>query len=52
MQQAAKLDADGRRKLPFFVKPIDSRLQIDRARLLQIYLDRPKEADIQATLDM
>ncbi len=52
MQRAAEPDAAGRRKLPFFVDPIDGRLKIDRARLLQVYLDRQKEADTQATLEM
>lgn len=37
MKRAADPDAFGRRKLPFFVDPIDQRLKIDRNTLLEIY---------------
>jgi hypothetical protein len=37
IKRAADPDANGRRKLPFFVDPIDKRLKIDRGTLLEIY---------------
>ncbi len=37
IKRAADPDASGRRKLPFFVDPIDRRLKIDRDTLLEIY---------------
>jgi len=37
IKRAADPDAKGRRKLPFFVDPIDKRLKIDKGTLLEIY---------------
>ena len=37
MKRAADPDAHGKRKLPFFVDPIDKRLKIERNTLLEIY---------------
>lgn len=37
LKRAADPDAAGRRKLPFFVDPIDKRLKIERGTLLEIY---------------
>lgn len=37
MKRAADLDAHGKRKLPFFVDPIDKRLKIEKHTLLEIY---------------
>lgn len=37
MKRAADLDAHGKRKLPFFVDPIDKRLKIEKGTLLEIY---------------
>jgi len=37
LKRAADPDATGRRKLPFFVDPIDKRLKIERGTLLEIY---------------
>ena len=44
MKRAAELDANGYRKLPFFVDPIDGRLKIDRDLLKRIYLEKQVEA--------
>ncbi|MEW5704399.1 MAG: hypothetical protein AB1781_07440 [Pseudomonadota bacterium] len=44
MKRAAETDAHGRRKLPFFVDPIDGRLKIDKGILTGIYMQRQKEA--------
>jgi hypothetical protein len=37
IKRAADPDATGRRKLPFFVDPIEGRLKIERGTLLEIY---------------
>lgn len=37
MKRAADKDANGRRKLPFFVDPIDGRLKIEKGTLVRIY---------------
>lgn len=44
MKRAAETDAHGRRKLPFFVDPIDGRLKIDKGILTDIYMQRQTEA--------
>ena len=52
MQRAAEMDGHGRRKLPFFIDPIDKKLKIDRNALLKIYVDRQVAAEKNAlTLD-
>lgn len=37
LKRAADPDAHGKRKLPFFVDPIDGRLKIDKNLLVEIY---------------
>lgn len=37
IKRAADPDAEGRRKLPFFVDPIEGRLKIEKGTLLEIY---------------
>lgn len=37
IKRAADLDGHGKRKLPFFVDPIDRRLKIEKGTLLEIY---------------
>lgn len=37
MKRAADLDGYGKRKLPFFVDPIDRKLKIEKGTLLEIY---------------
>lgn len=37
LKRAADPDAHGKRKLPFFVDPVDKRLKIERGTLLEIY---------------
>jgi hypothetical protein len=44
MQRAAEQDALGRRKLPFFVDPIERRLKIEKDDLISIYFKRQVEA--------
>ena len=44
MQRAAEQDAQGRRKLPFFVDPIQHRLMIEKDDLLSAYFKRQVEA--------
>ena len=48
MQRAAEMDAEGRRKLPFFVDPIEGRLKIERQALIDAYSQR----HIQATKNL
>jgi hypothetical protein len=44
MQRAAEQDAQGRRKLPFFVDPIQHRLMIEKDDLLSAYFRKQVEA--------
>lgn len=44
IKRAADPDAHGKRKLPFFVDPIDKRLKIDKNTLLAIYNHEQVEA--------
>jgi hypothetical protein len=44
MQRAAEQDAHGRRKLPFFVDPIERKLKIEKDDLLSIYFKKQVEA--------
>ncbi len=44
MQRAAEQDALGRRKLPFFVDPIERKLKIEKDDLMNIYLRKRVEA--------
>lgn len=44
IKRAAEPDAYGRRKLPFFIDPIDGRLKIEKKTLVDIY----REAQIDA----
>ena len=37
MKRAAEKDATGKRKLPFFVDPIDKKLKIEKGALLAVY---------------
>ena len=37
IKRATEPDAHGKRKLPFFVDPIERRLKIDKGTLLEIY---------------
>src|SRR4051794_39541428 len=44
MQRAAEQDALGRRKLLFFVDPIERKLKIEKSDLISIYFKRQVEA--------
>jgi len=44
MQRAAEQDALGRRKLPFFVDPIEGKLKIEKDDLMNIYVRKRVEA--------
>jgi hypothetical protein len=45
MKRAADMDARGRRKLPFFVDPIEGKLKIEKGSLVQIYRDLQMQAE-------
>jgi hypothetical protein len=45
MKRAADVDAHGKRKLPFFLDPIEGRLKIERNALLSAYFNRQVEAE-------
>ena len=49
MKRAAEKDAHGRRKLPFFVDPIEGRLKIEKGTLVEIYRRTQIEAEKNAT---
>ncbi len=44
MKRAAEADAKGKRKLPFFVDPIDGKLKIEKGTLQKIYMELHVEA--------
>lgn len=44
MKRAADKDPEGRRKLPFFVDPIEGTLKIEKDTLVNIYIKRQVEA--------
>lgn len=45
MKRAAETDALGRRKLPFFVDPIEKKLKIEKGQLVEIYNKCQVEAE-------
>lgn len=45
MKRAADKDASGRRKLPFFVDPIEGKLKIEKGALVRIYRELQVEAE-------
>ena len=45
MKRAAEADAYGRRKLPFFIDPIDGRLKIEKGALVRIYRELEVKAE-------
>jgi hypothetical protein len=44
MKRAADRDAQGRRKLPFFIDPIEGTLKIEKQALLDVYVKQQVEA--------
>lgn len=45
MKRAAEPDAHGKRKLPFFIDPVDGRLKIEKQALINVYRRRQIEAE-------
>lgn len=45
MKRAAEKDGHGRRKLPFFVDPIEGKLKIEKGTLVRIYRTLQVEAE-------
>jgi hypothetical protein len=50
MKRAADVDPHGRRKLPFFVDPIEGKLKIEKGTLVRIYRKLQAEAENSALL--
>jgi hypothetical protein len=50
MKRAADRDAHGRRKLPFFVDPIEGKLKIEKGTLVRIYRELQIQAENSAKL--
>ncbi|MCH8313444.1 MAG: hypothetical protein IID17_10720 [Nitrospinae bacterium] len=48
MKRAAQTDATGKRKLPFFVDPIENKLKIEKGTLVTIYRKLQIEAENSA----
>jgi hypothetical protein len=48
MKRAADKDASGRRKLPFFVDPIEGKLKIEKGALVRIYRELQAQAENSA----
>lgn len=51
IKRAAETDFEGRRKLPFFVDPIEKRLKIEKSTLINIYRNLQKETEISAVFN-
>ena len=49
IKRAADRDAHGKRKLPFFVDPIEGKLKIEKGTLVRIYRDLQIQAENSAT---
>lgn len=45
MKRAAEKDAGGKRKLPFFIDPIEGKLKIEKGTLVRIYRQAQIEAE-------
>lgn len=45
IRRAAETDSHGRRKLPFFVDPVDGRLKIEKGSLVRVYRELQLEAE-------
>ena len=45
IKRAADMDARGRRKLPFFLDPIEGRLKIEKGTLVRIYRNLQMKAE-------
>jgi len=45
MKRAADMDARGKRKLPFFVDPIEGKLKIEKNTLRSIYMRAQADAE-------
>jgi hypothetical protein len=45
MKRAADMDARGRRKLPFFLDPIEGKLKIEKNTLRSIYMKAQADAE-------
>tara|TARA_R100000030_G_scaffold86464_1_gene69912 strand:+ start:148 stop:420 length:273 start_codon:yes stop_codon:yes gene_type:complete len=52
IKRAAEVDAKGKRKLPFFVDPIDKKLKIDKHLLLSIYSECQYQAEKNAHVNL
>jgi hypothetical protein len=52
IRRAAEKDPFGRRKLPFFVDPVDGRLKIEKAMLFRSWQAAQKEAVQACKLEM
>ena len=48
MKRASDTDAQGRRKLPFFIDPIDKKLKIEKQTLINIYMNRQVQPERNA----
>ena len=49
MKRAADKDASGRRKLPFFIDPIEGRLKIEKGTLVRVYSELQMQAEDTTT---
>ncbi len=48
IKRAAEPDAKGKRKLPFFVDPIEGKLKIEKGTLVKIYMQAQIDAENSA----
>lgn len=45
IKRSSDMDAQGKRKLPWFIDPIEGRLKIEKQALLRAYFNRQAEAE-------
>lgn len=50
IKRAADPDANGQRRLPFFVDPIDGKLKIEKGTLVRVYQKLQMEAEENAKI--
>lgn len=51
LKRSSDMDADGKRKLPWFIDPIEGRLKIEKNDLLSAYFNRQRDAQTNLATD-
>ena len=51
LKRSSDMDAEGKRRLPWFIDPIEGRLKIEKNDLLSAYFNRQREAQTNLVTD-